>query len=725
MKSLSNHSGIKKRILACLSLGGLALLFLSLNPVRIAVIAACFFGLCLFLIVREEKTCLRKGKLLPSIAILLFAVSQFYCRWKSSSTVRNLAMRLSLSSGLFLVLAGCILALLASYGLTVCLNALEDGKAARALAERAKKHGVLRIVFGLAALLFLEFVQLQRSCLDVLSDCFRLHPLSFALCLAILLLLWLLLSLISQSRERGAVLSCCLVTLLAVVNFYVIAFHGSPLFPSELANTRTAMNVLGAYSLYLAPEIAEIIAILLLELYLIRRLRMEKVSRRLRWNARLALLLVLDAAFLYTFLYSPVAVDQSVKFSWRTAVRDHGYLCCSAANIEQVLHPIRKPASYAADRIEIPEATTGSAEQLPDIILILNESFCDLSVCSGIETDRDYLAPFYGIENAFYGKAYSPNIGGGTNNTEFELLTSCSMYLLPNYAPFNYIRFSSRNAQLPTYLKELGYTTTAMHSNDGTNYSRHIAFPAMGFDHIYMGKGSFSEMRYYGNRHILDEDDFKGLIEKYEADPGAHRFYYLLTFQNHGGYDSNDAALDTVHVTGDLGDMTDEVNEYLSSVALSAEAFKGLTEYFSDRERPVILCMVGDHAPPFIRQLPQGRGGSAEEQDLLMKCVPFVMWANYPVSFPEGPVDTSMTDLLPLLLSYAGMPETPFYQGVLELHNSFPVRTSNGTVLDAAGMIGQYDENDPRYEVIRNYYNMEYNLLTDDEDYLDALTELP
>ena len=109
----------------------------------------------------------------------------------------------------------------------------------------------------------------------------------------------------------------------------------------------------------------------------------------------------------------------------------------------------------------------------------------------------------------------------------------------------------------------------------------------------------------------------------------------------------------------------------------------------------------------------------------MKKCVPFVIWANYPVSFPEEPIETSMTDLLPLLLSYAGMPETPFYQGVLEVHDRFPVRTSNGTVLDAAGTISQYDENDPRYELLQNYYNMEYNLLTDGEDYLDALTELP
>lgn len=721
MKSTAQPSGKKTAILTCCSLGALVALLVSLNRVRIAVVVGCFLILCLALLLTGRSLRFGKQQLVPTAAILLFAVGRFYNRWQNASLVRRLASQISLSSSAFLILAGFALALLAFYGLNVCLNALEGSRAFGRVSRSTKAITVVLPV----VLFFLELLQLQRSCLDMLGDCVRVRPFSLLLNLGILLLVWLLLSLLSQSRRRGAVLSCCLVALLSIVNYYVIAFHGSPLFPSEFANAKTAMNVLGAYSLFFGPEIAEILGLLLLELYLISRFRMEEPKRRLRWSFRTALLLVLDAAFLYTFLYSPIAVDQSVKFSWRTAIKENGYLCCSAANIEQVLHPIRKPASYAADRVEIPEATTGSAEQLPDIILILNESFCDLSVCSGIETDRDYLAPFYGIENAFYGKAYSPNIGGGTNNTEFELLTSCSMYLLPNYAPFNYIRFTSRNATLPTYLKELGYTTTAMHSNDGTNYSRHIAFPAMGFDHIYMGKGSFSEMRYYGNRHILDEDDFKGLIEKYEADPGAHRFYYLLTFQNHGGYDSNDAALDTVHVTGDLGDMTDEVNEYLSSVALSAEAFKGLTEYFSGRERPVILCMVGDHAPSFIRQIPQGRGGSVEEQDLLMKCVPFAIWANYPVSFPEESIETSMTDLLPLLLSYAGMPETPFYQSVLDVHKRFPVRTSNGTVLDAAGTISQYDENDPRYELIRNYYNMEYNLLTDSEDYLDALTELP
>lgn len=393
--------------------------------------------------------------------------------------------------------------------------------------------------------------------------------------------------------------------------------------------------------------------------------------------------------------------------------------------MEQLVHPVQMPLGYEAEKITIPDPVRTDSTDLPDIIFILNESFCDLSDYSGIQTDRDYLGPYYDIENAVHGKAFSPNIGGGTNNTEFELLTSFSMYLLPNYAPFNYIRFSERNATLLSYIKALGYSATALHSNEATNYSRHIAFPDMGFDRVSMGKGSFSEIGYYGNRHILDADDYEGLLSLYEQDPGEHRFYYLLTFQNHGGYQTNDSSLDTVHVVSDVGPAEDEVNEYLSSVALSAEAFRDLTRALSKVDRHVIVCMVGDHAPPFIRQLPAKREMSAEEQDLMMKCVPFVMWANYSIEFPEEPVNAAMTDLIPLLLSYARMPLTSFYQAVLDTHKAFPVRTSNGLCLDAAGDLSKYDETDPRYTPVTNYYFMEYNILADTDDYLAALDPKP
>lgn len=210
-----------------------------------------------------------------------------------------------------------------------------------------------------------------------------------------------------------------------------------------------------------------------------------------------------------------------------------------------------------------------------------------------------------------------------------DLLTSNSMYIMASSAPFTYTGFSEKNATLLTYLKSLGYMTTVMHNSTPYNYSRNIAFPAMGFDRIYLGKNSFSETNYYGNRPILDKDDYAGMLSLYEKDTDEPRFYYLLTYQNHGGYEQNDTSLDTVHTTRDLGDLTDDVDEYLSSIALSAKAFHALTEYFKSNERSVVICMVGDHAPSFISQLKANRKMDFEETELWKRTVPYVIWSNY------------------------------------------------------------------------------------------------
>jgi hypothetical protein len=88
---------------------------------------------------------------------------------------------------------------------------------------------------------------------------------------------------------------------------------------------------------------------------------------------------------------------------------------------------LNQPEEYQPEVIEAINKnrnTYNVLEKYPDIILILNESFFDLSVYNNIQTDLDYLADFYSVEGATYGYAIAPYIGGGTNDSEFELLTS-------------------------------------------------------------------------------------------------------------------------------------------------------------------------------------------------------------------------------------------------------------------------------------------------------------
>ena len=50
------------------------------------------------------------------------------------------------------------------------------------------------------------------------------------------------------------------------------------------------------------------------------------------------------------------------------------------------------------------------------------------------------------------------------------------------------------------------------------------------------------------------------------------------------------------------GDI-DQINEYLTSIKLSDEAFMYLVNYFKTIDRPVVICMVGDHSPAFAKDI--------------------------------------------------------------------------------------------------------------------------
>lgn len=205
-----------------------------------------------------------------------------------------------------------------------------------------------------------------------------------------------------------------------------------------------------------------------------------------------------------------------------------------------------------------------------------------------------------------------------------------------------------------------------------------------------------------------------------EAGGDSPKFMYLLTYQNHGGYEQNDVSMDTVEVKGNYGQAADDTNEYLTSLKLSAEAFASLIAELSASERDTVVLMVGDHAPSFITEMPcashDGIDGSVTQ-----RTVPYYIWSNFDLNQDALTEFSTMTDLMPMLSEVAGIPCSPYFNLLNELRKEVPVRTSDGLYVDHSGNEVKYAEGEKYYELIRDYYYMEYNGLTHGDDYLEGL----
>lgn len=346
----------------------------------------------------------------------------------------------------------------------------------------------------------------------------------------------------------------------------------------------------------------------------------------------------------------------------------------------------------------------------PDIILILNESFYDLQQIVDFEADAPYMKNITSMDNLLKGYAVVPGAGGGTNSAEYELLTSNSLELMPGVTPFNTVNLNGANS-IVSHLGALGYYSVAAHSEPAVNYSRITGYRDLQFSETHFEE-DFMDVTYFHDRWFeTDESLYKNMIRWYEAAPEeVPRFMYLLTIQNHGSYEMNAPEHDTVHTRSDLGGSTELANEFLSCISLTDQAFKNLTDYFSAVDRPVIVCMVGDHAPNFTNSIISQY--SDAETDLRKRSVPLLIWANYELENIElGTM--SMNYVVPTLLEIANVQLTPYYSYMLQLKEQVPILTSYGDYYDADMTLYSYDADEGKlYEqMVDNYFYLEYENL--------------
>ena len=585
-----------------------------------------------------------------------------------------------------------------------------------------------------AAMSFLQFVMLEYSCnlkMSVMESLSLKAPGVIALNVLTLFVMHLIIKLIVGKWSVSALISSIFMTVWSIANYFTVLYHGGPLFPSELRSVATAMEVMGDYSYDIDHYVKRLIllgggmiAISVIYIFLDRKGKFHTWRRTIGTASGIAAGIVC----LYLFLYSPMKITPKmmVGWDWKHGIEKFGYPITAIDDAKKMINSISKPEGYSASKVAEyePEGVRASTDRMPDIIMILNETYYCMDDYIETGADLDYMEGFYGIDNAIYGHSAASRVGGGTNDSEFELLTGNAMALMQSYAPFNYYNFAEYTNDYVHYLKELGYRSAVLHEGTPTNYSRSRVYPQLGFDDIVLGYQQFNYHDFvYGNRTKTDADNYRDMIDHYNALGDCPRFVYLLTYQNHGGYEKNDDELDVVHVSKDYGDLTDDMNEYLSTISYSSKAFKDLIDYYRDSDRPVIICMTGDHSPSFINRL-ENPEGTKEENAIKKMMVPYVIWSNFTLDQSEVYTNhVTHYELMAMILKMAGLPLTPYQKAILDLHDEVPVLTNSGYCMDKEGIIVKKEESD-KQDFINKYYYLEYNSLKHDSGYREEMFKL-
>ena len=500
-------------------------------------------------------------------------------------------------------------------------------------------------------------------------------------------------------RAKWALRAVFIVAMVfGLINHYVMLFRSTPFVPWDIFSIGTATSVASNYDF--APT-AGVVVVSVIFIALI--ILLHFVDFRIKWKFRfrliptvlglLALCLFVNALqdedfqtdnYLYPFLFTPaymtkvngMAVTFAMDLKFVAVDKPDGY---SRQKAKELLdsYASTDDNSDAANNTAITDKS-----DYPNIIVVMDEAFSDLSVLGDFDTNTDYM-PFVhslekGNENTITGYLNTSVCGGNTADTEFEFLTGNTMAFLPvGSIPYQqYIK--SKTPSLASYLKSIGYATYAQHPYYGSGWNRDMVYPLLGFDNLSFMQ-DYSNQRFV-RKYISDETSFDRIIETYENKPdGQPAFIFNVTMQNHGGYTDTYYGFDNTVTADKLNNSA--LDQYLSLIKMTDEDLKNLIEYFSNVDEKTIVVFFGDHQPndtvasSVLAANGMDYNNLSNEELKLRYQVPYVIWANYDIDEAAGK-DTSVNYLAANVLKAAGVPTNDYQSFLLKLQGEYPIRSA-------------------------------------------------
>ena len=378
-----------------------------------------------------------------------------------------------------------------------------------------------------------------------------------------------------------------------------------------------------------------------------------------------------------------------------------------------------------------PEPERPNAGRDPNIILILSESFFDVTQMEGVSFPDDPLAAFHALQKeGVSGKFYTQSLGYGTCSIELEIMTGLNTALIAeeelySRAPETFARVPA----VPKVLRQNGYHTSLLHMYNDDIYHRSVVFQYLGFDEMCFSGGyaafyppaaeaedywDYLRTRSSGTfcSDDLMSDLLTALYERRSAEHDGPLFLYASSMEGHQPYTADKysrSELTVAPVSSLTGEAADALRAYCQSAANASDALGKLVDYFRTCEEPTIIVFYGDHRPGLglseggtvysrLGVVPDKLWLGTTEHIREIYSTDYLIWANDPTLLPGEPGstwDTSSNYLGAELLKLAGV-ELPLYWQLVDEVAQTRLADMSLFSLDRKGnLFPSLTENDP------------------------------
>lgn len=472
-------------------------------------------------------------------------------------------------------------------------------------------------------------------------------------------------------------ISTCVLSCLAYVSRVKNDIRGEPLLPWDFKLVSEATDITRYFNSALILKAIVLLAFVILCIVLIAMFAKPKYSLR----SRLVISILSVVATFAVFADNPHALKRSLNvepINWDQNMNysQNGFLLGFALNYE--LLSIEVPEGYSRDAVDkavnsIERRTNVNGEVSPNIVVILGEAFWDPTLLKELSFSSDPIPFFRSLqETSTSGTLLSPVFGGGTVNTEFEVLTGFSTQFIPPSAMAYTSYVHKPMNSLAGILSRQGYKTTALHTYHNWFYRRNKVLQNLGFDN-FISCEFFNDPKRKGE-YISDKEIMAGILSELQSTEKPS-FIFAATMEGHGPYFITENRENTIRVDGNISkESKDIIETYAQAMSDADAALKLLIEGIQKLDKPTIVVYFGDHLPLLGNNFKVYREANFF-QDIITyedysKCysTPFVIWNNYTAQ--KETLRMSPSFVTPYILNMAEKKGTAFTDYLHSLYKS-------------------------------------------------------
>ena len=543
-------------------------------------------------------------------------------------------------------------------------------------------------------------------------------------------LLVLVLSSLFRSLFVAGTIVSVLGIVLALVDHFKTLITSSPLEIQDFALAGEAGDIAGLNAQYIVFSRYCIVAIVAIALwmavlwYFSRPLRLTLKTSLTSLAATLGSFLIIFTFLADSIFYTPMEVTLNKGYSqsyvnsrtgfalglWRSVIyKDSAAVDYSPETAEKMYSELESYISRISN--------VGDGKKV-NVILILSESFFDVTELPDVEYESDPVPEFHTLQNeGVSGKFYTRTLGYGTCNIELELLTGINTRLFPYGQALNTWR-AERFEKLPTVpsvLQNEGYYTAFLHMYNDSIYNRSTFLPGLGFDDVFFS-GDLAKLDPYaaaaGNQYwdFMEgkisgwyySDDYMSdvLIDLFkQKSVDSPVFIYGVSMENHSTYTADKYDNYDHPFTASLcEEATGALNAATQGISNASRALGKLTDYLRTVDEPTVVIFFGDHKPGLgleaggnvyseLGMCAQDSSQWSADEFKELYGTDYLIWANDPALLPDvaGTKMDSSSNYLGLEVLNAANVKKPDYWMMLESMNQTSLVYNWNYFIDANG----------------------------------------